>query len=88
MSVPLAPPPFTWTGCYAGAQASGGWGQKTLNDPNGIPGFGPLGPLDVRKDTSAKLQIRLYLAPVSVGEDGHECEIAVAVATIVRRFTS
>jgi len=21
---PLAPPPFTWTGCYAGAQAAGG----------------------------------------------------------------
>ena len=36
MSVPLAPPPFTWTGCYAGAQASGGWGQKNLNDTNGI----------------------------------------------------
>jgi len=36
MSVPLAPPPFTWTGCYAGAQASGGWGQKNLSDTNGI----------------------------------------------------
>ena len=33
---PLAPPPFTWTGCYAGAQASGGWGQKNLSDTNGI----------------------------------------------------
>ena len=29
---PIAPPPFTWTGCYAGAQAAGGWGQKDLND--------------------------------------------------------
>ena len=30
--VPVAPPAFTWTGCYAGGQAGGGWGQKDLND--------------------------------------------------------
>jgi outer membrane immunogenic protein len=36
ISVPPAPPPFTWTGCYAGAQAAGGWGQKNLSDTNGI----------------------------------------------------
>ena len=33
---PIAPLPFTWTGCYAGAQAAGGWGQKDLNDSAGI----------------------------------------------------
>src|SRR6202162_1275411 len=31
-----APPPFTWTGCYAGGQVGGGWGQKDLNDSAGI----------------------------------------------------
>jgi len=29
---PPAPPPFTWTGCYAGVQGGGGWGQTNLND--------------------------------------------------------
>ena len=29
-------PPFTWTSCYAGAQAGGGWGKKDLTDSVGI----------------------------------------------------
>lgn len=29
-------PPFTWTSCYAGVQAGGGWGKKELNDSVGI----------------------------------------------------
>ena len=33
---PPAPRPFTWTGCYAGAQAGGGWGQKDVTDTAGI----------------------------------------------------
>jgi opacity protein-like surface antigen len=40
MGVPLAdlstPPRFSWTGCYAGGQAGGGFGQKNLNDSAGI----------------------------------------------------
>ena len=36
LKAPLAPPPFTWTGCYAGGQAGGGWGQKDANDTVGI----------------------------------------------------
>jgi outer membrane immunogenic protein len=28
--------PFTWTGCYAGANAGGGWGQKDLTDNTGF----------------------------------------------------
>ena len=32
LGVPAFPapgaPPFTWTSCYAGGQAGGGWGQK------------------------------------------------------------
>jgi len=29
-------PPFTWTSCYAGVQAGGGWGKKDLKDTVGI----------------------------------------------------
>jgi outer membrane immunogenic protein len=29
---PAPPPPFTWTNCYAGLQAGGGWGEKDLTD--------------------------------------------------------
>ena len=29
-------PPFTWTSCYAGVQAGGGWGKKELTDNVGI----------------------------------------------------
>ena len=29
-------PPFTWTSCYAGVQAGGGWGKKELTDSVGI----------------------------------------------------
>ena len=29
-------PPFTWTSCYAGVQAGGGWGKKDLTDSVGI----------------------------------------------------
>src|ERR1700751_6153774 len=29
-------PPFTWTGCYAGAVAGGGFGQKDLTNSAGI----------------------------------------------------
>jgi len=29
-------PPFTWTSCYAGLQAGGGWGKKDLTDTVGI----------------------------------------------------
>ncbi len=28
-----APPPFSWTSCYLGAHAGGGWAQKQLTDP-------------------------------------------------------
>jgi outer membrane immunogenic protein len=35
---PLQPviPPFTWTGCYAGVHAGGGWGKKDVTDTVGI----------------------------------------------------
>jgi len=36
LKAPPVPPPFTWTGCYAGGQAGGGWGQKDVNDTVGI----------------------------------------------------
>jgi outer membrane immunogenic protein len=36
-AIPLkAPPPFTWTSCYAGGQAGGGWGRKDVTDSAGI----------------------------------------------------
>jgi outer membrane immunogenic protein len=41
LGIPLAPlqpvvPPFTWTSCYAGVHAGGGWGKKDLTDSVGI----------------------------------------------------
>ena len=30
------PAPFAWTGCYAGANVGGGWGQKDLTDTFGF----------------------------------------------------
>ena len=33
---PPAPPPFTWSGCYAGVQAGGGFGQTGLTDTAGV----------------------------------------------------
>src|ERR1700722_4143932 len=51
---PIAPPPFTWTGCYAGAQAAGGWWQKDLNDSAGIVS-------PITGFTSANLNISGYL---------------------------
>jgi outer membrane immunogenic protein len=60
--IPSATPPFTWTGCYAGGQAGGGFGQKDLNDSVGIvsslSGF-----------TSANLNIRGYMLGGQIGCD-------------------
>src|SRR6516165_4632238 len=41
LGIPLAQPqvmipPFTWTSCYAGVQAGGGWGKKDLTDTVGV----------------------------------------------------
>jgi len=33
---PELPLPFSWTSCYGGGQAGGGWGQKNLNDSAGV----------------------------------------------------
>ncbi len=33
---PVAPPPFTWTSCYAGLSAGGGFGQSNLTDTAGV----------------------------------------------------
>ena len=38
---PPSPPPFTWTGCYAGGQIGGGFGQKDLTDTAGVIGASP-----------------------------------------------
>jgi outer membrane immunogenic protein len=40
LGIPSAPPqvvipPFTWTSCYAGVHAGGGWGKKNLTDTVG-----------------------------------------------------
>ena len=59
---PIAPLPFTWTGCYAGAQAAGGWGQKDLNDSAGI--VSPISGF-----TSANLNISGYLLGGQLGCD-------------------
>jgi outer membrane immunogenic protein len=41
LGIPLAQPqvvipPFTWTSCYAGVQAGGGWGKKDATDTVGL----------------------------------------------------
>ena len=58
----LPPSPFTWTGCYAGGQAGGGFGQKDLNDTVGIvsalTGF-----------TSANLNVSGYMLGGQIGCD-------------------
>jgi outer membrane immunogenic protein len=38
----LAPPPFSWTGCYIGGHVGYAWGQKDFADPTG-GNFAPLG---------------------------------------------
>ena len=60
--MPLAPPPFTWTGCYAGAQAGGGFGQKDLNDSAGIVS-------SISGFTSANLNISGYMLGGQIGCD-------------------
>jgi len=37
-----APVPYSWTGCYIGAQVGYGWGNKNFSDPTGT-GFAPAG---------------------------------------------
>ena len=59
---PIAPLPFTWTGCYAAAQAAGGWGQKDLNDSAGI--VSPISGF-----TSANLNISGYPLGAQLGCD-------------------
>lgn len=59
---PPEPAPFVWTGCYAGANASGGFGQKNLTDSAGfLAGLG--GP------SSASLEIDGYLLGGQLGCD-------------------
>lgn len=62
INAPTAPPPFTWTGCYAGAQVGGGWGQKDLNDSAGI--VSPLTGF-----TSANLNISGFMLGGQIGCD-------------------
>jgi outer membrane immunogenic protein len=59
---PPGPPPFTWTSCYGGLRAGGGWGTKDLTDTAGVvspfTGF-----------TSANLSISGYTVGGQVGCD-------------------
>jgi outer membrane immunogenic protein len=43
---PPLPPAFTWTGCYIGAHAGGGWGDKTISVPSLLPGVSATGHVD------------------------------------------
>ncbi len=56
------PPPFTWTGCYAGGHAGGGWGQKNLTDNAGV-----LSP--ITGFTSANVDISGYVLGGQAGCD-------------------
>ena len=63
LGVPSAAPArFTWTGCYAGGNVGGGWGQKDLTDTTGfLAGLG--GP------SSASLDIDGYMLGGQIGCD-------------------
>jgi outer membrane immunogenic protein len=56
------PLPFTWTGCYAGGQGGGGWGQKTVTDTTGV--VAPLTGF-----TSANVNISGYMLGGQIGCD-------------------
>jgi outer membrane immunogenic protein len=57
-------PPFTWTSCYAGAQAGGGWGKKDLTDTVGIlSSFSPGG------FSAANLDVSGYMVGGQIGCD-------------------
>jgi outer membrane immunogenic protein len=62
ITIPPALPPYTWTGCYAGGQAGGGWGQKDLNDSVGIVS-------SISDFTSANLNISGYMLGGQIGCD-------------------
>jgi outer membrane immunogenic protein len=67
MGVPIAipsapPPPFSWTGCYAGGQAGRGFGQKNLNDSVGIVS-------SISGFTSANLNVSGYMLGGQIGCD-------------------
>jgi len=62
IAIPSALPPFTWTGCYAGGQAGGGFGQKDLNDSVGIVS-------SISGFTSANLNISGYMLGGQIGCD-------------------
>ena len=62
IGIPLALPPYTWTGCYAGAQAGGGFGQKDLDDSVGIVS-------SISGFTSANLNISGYMLGGQIGCD-------------------
>ena len=62
---PLQPviPPFTWTSCYAGVHAGGGWGKKDLTDTVGIFSGTPGG------FSSANLDVSGYMLGGQIGCD-------------------
>lgn len=62
LNMPPPPPPFDWTGCYAGGQVGGGWGQKDLNDSAGIVST-------ISGFTSANLNISGYMLGGQIGCD-------------------
>jgi outer membrane immunogenic protein len=55
-------PPFTWTSCYGGGHAGGGWGQKDLTDTAGV-----LSP--ITGFSSANLDIAGYMVGGQIGCD-------------------
>ncbi len=59
---PSGPPPFTWTSCYGGLRAGGGWGQKDLTDTAGIVSA-------VTTFTAVNLGIDGYMLGAQVGCD-------------------
>ena len=56
-------PPFTWTSCYAGVQAGGGWGKKDLTDNVGILSSLPGG------FSAANLDVSGYMVGGQIGCD-------------------
>src|SRR5215469_2400778 len=60
---PVQPiPPFTWTSCYAGLQAGGGWGKKDLTDTIGIYS-------DITGYSSTSVDVAGYMVGGQIGCD-------------------
>jgi outer membrane immunogenic protein len=66
---PPIPPPFTWTSCYFGAHAGGGWASKAVTDPVQLVQDSFLGGPVTAGVTTANISPAGFLAGGQIGCD-------------------